>query len=74
MPNNGPKLRKCVNMCVPRGEAVPRDAAASLLPSGSAGLVAKPVRLSVLANAAPETVAHGQSGPPAVYLLWTAST
>lgn len=49
---------------------VPEAAAPSLLPSGSVGPVVQPDGHSVLADAAPEAVAPGQPGPPAVNPLW----
>lgn len=56
-----------------RGEVVPKAAAPSVLPSGSVGPVAEPAGVSVLANATPEALAHGQPGTFTVHPLWTSA-
>lgn len=54
-----------------RGEVVPGAAAPSFLPSGSFGPLAKPARVSVLVNAAPEALADGLPGTITVHPVWT---
>lgn len=67
--------KTCFSTCwsVSRGEVVPGAAAPSILPSGSVGPMAEPTGVSVLANATPETLAHGQPGTLTVHPLWTSA-
>ncbi|XP_042337619.1 F-box only protein 47-like [Plectropomus leopardus] len=62
-----------VSLAVWKGEVVPKAAAPSFLPPSSVGPVAKPDRVSVLANATPEALAHGQPGTLTVNPLWTSA-
>lgn len=61
-------------MSVLRGEVVPGDAASYILPSGSVGPLAKPVGVSVLANAPPKALAYSQPGTLTVHSVWTCDT